>query len=334
MKTNKQSSVDDLLLSAQNKLHFRLTIYLFLPEPPLAQSVNQLLSAERYNLAAINSPTELIQAIEEHKEKIDCLVVLNHPSLFPLFNQLYEQGILLPLILLENPPPKKIGQQLDSGSSVSESQAIPPSEPPTFVYHGAEIRLLTSDLEDLPSVIDQALTRFLHLGPNCPLSEKNLTLSKPEKVEDTQSFLLLQQRRLAEKLKERLGYLGVYYKRNPQYFYRNLSQGEKKELLQQLTIDYREIILNYFVSDFPLNELIDQFVNRCFFADISVSQILEVHMELMDEFSQQLKLEGRSEEILLDYRLVLIDILAHLGEMYRRSIPREDIPYDLLFRID
>jgi circadian clock protein KaiA len=65
-----------------------------------------------------------------------------------------------------------------------------------------------------------------------------------------------------------------------------------------------------------------------------VSQILEIHMELMDEFSQQLKLEGRSEEILLDYRLALIDILAHLGEMYRRSIPREDIPYDLLLGID
>jgi hypothetical protein len=30
-------------------------------------------------------------------------------------------------------------------------------------------------------------------------------------------------------------------------------------------------------------------------------------MELMDEFSQQLKLEGRSEEILLDYRLALIE---------------------------
>ncbi len=26
--------------------------------------------------------------------------------------------------------------------------------------------------------------------------------------------------------------------------------------------------------------------------------------------------------------------LAHLGEMYRRSIPREDIPYDLLLGID
>lgn len=46
-------------------------------------------------------------------------------------------------------------------------------------------------------------------------------------------------------------------------------------------------------------------------------------MELMDEFSKQLQLEGRSDDILLDYRLTLIDAIAHLCEMYRRSIPRE-----------
>lgn len=54
----------------------------------------------------------------------------------------------------------------------------------------------------------------------------------------------------------------------------------------------------------------------------------------MDQFSQSLKLEGRSDEILLDYRLALIDILAHLGEMYRRSIPREDIPFELFYQSD
>jgi circadian clock protein KaiA len=46
-------------------------------------------------------------------------------------------------------------------------------------------------------------------------------------------------------------------------------------------------------------------------------------MDLMEEFATQLKLEGRSEDILLDYRLTLIDTIAHLCEMYRRSVPRE-----------
>ncbi len=42
----------------------------------------------------------------------------------------------------------------------------------------------------------------------------------------------------------------------------------------------------------------------------------------MDEFAKQLRLEGRNDEILLDYRITLIDIIAHLCELYRRSIPR------------
>nr|WP_239005429.1 circadian clock protein KaiA [Gloeothece citriformis] len=311
-----------------------MTIYLFIPDPSLAQSLTHLLSTERYNINLVDSPNELIDVIEDNKEKIDCLVVLNQPSLLPLFNQLYEEGILLPIVLLETPIENTAPMTGGQENGEENQKAAKLSEAPTCLYHSAEVRVKVNELEDISSIIDQAITRFLHLGPNCSVTDQSLIRSKPNQVEDKQNFLLLQQRRLAEKLKERLGYLGVYYKRNSQYFYRNLSQSEKKELLSQLGSEYREVIINYFSQDFPINETIDQFVNRCFFVDISVSQILEIHMELMDEFSQQLKLEGRSEEILLDYRLALIDILAHLGEMYRRSIPREDIPYELLFRID
>jgi circadian clock protein KaiA len=166
------------------------------------------------------------------------------------------------------------------------------------------------------------------------LAEIETSLNKTAADRSQESFLLLQQRRLADKLKERLGYLGVYYKRNPNYFYRNLTRQEKQEFLAKLSNEYREIILNYFSPDENFNQMIDQFVNHTFFSDIAVSQILEIHMELMDKFSQSLKLEGRSDEILLDYRLALIDILAHLGEMYRRSIPREDIPFDLFYQSD
>jgi circadian clock protein KaiA len=132
-----------------------------------------------------------------------------------------------------------------------------------------------------------------------------------------------QQRRLAEKLRERLGYLGVYYKRNPQLFLRHLSSSERQKLLENLKSEYRQIVLKYFSQENTLNQKIDNFVDKAFFADISVSRIVEIHMELMEEFSKQLKIEGRSEDILLDYRLTLIDVIAHLGEMYRRSIPRE-----------
>jgi len=115
----------------------------------------------------------------------------------------------------------------------------------------------------------------------------------------------------------------LYYKRNPQLFLRHLSRTEQQKLLANLKLEYRQIVLKYFSQEKNLNQKIDNFVDKAFFADISVSRIVEIHMELMEEFSKQLKLEGRSEDVLLDYRLTLIDVIAHLGEMYRRSLPRE-----------
>ncbi|MBF2021087.1 MAG: circadian clock protein KaiA [Hydrococcus sp. C42_A2020_068] len=312
----------------------RLSICIFVPDELLAQSLTDFLSGDRYTLDRIASASELINFVEVNKEKIDCLILLNIPSLLPVFNQLYERGMLLPAVLLELEVSK--GSQSQPTLPVPEIQAnsITTTNSPTYFYHNAEVRLAATKLERIFSAIEQAVAQFLNLEPSCSLSEKPVTTIKSSNENDRESFLLLQQRRLAEKLKERLGYLGVYYKRNSQYFYRNLSQEDKKELLEQLSSQYREIILNYFEQDSEVNSAIDRFVDSAFFADISASQILEIHMELMDEFSQQLKLEGRSEEILLDYRLVLIDILAHLAEMYRRSIPREDIPFELLYRMD
>lgn len=95
---------------------------------------------------------------------------------------------------------------------------------------------------------------------------------------------------------------------------------EQKAFLQELKSDYRQIILDYFSPNVTIKHQIEQFSKKSFSAKIPIPQIIEIHMELIDEFSKQLKLEGRSDEILLDYRLTLIDILAHLGEIYRCSI--------------
>lgn len=97
---------------------------------------------------------------------------------------------------------------------------------------------------------------------------------------------------------------------------------EQEAFLQELKSDYRQIILYYFSPNVTIKRQIEQFSKKIFSASIPVPQIIEIHMELIDEFSKQLKLEGRSDEILLDYRLTLIDILAHLCEMYRCSISK------------
>ncbi|MEH2221598.1 KaiA family protein [Nostoc sp.] len=107
-----------------------------------------------------------------------------------------------------------------------------------------------------------------------------------------------------------------------QQHFQEMTPAEKQGLLRQLKVDYSLILIDYFTTDKTLKDKIDKFINAIFYANIPVPQIIEIHMEVIEEFSHQLKLEGRSNETLLDYRLTLIDILAHLCEVYRSSISK------------
>jgi circadian clock protein KaiA len=277
-------------------------------------------------------------------------VLENSPKILDLLQQLQQRHSLLPTIIFATPvksdasihatddTPESMSPPATSSSTApadraretippspeskdfsgSQDPAIPDLEQLKASYHSALLWVEQFDHEQIDQQIRQAIDQFLTLPASQLLPQHHSIVGLNQ-----QTSLVLQQRRLASKLKERLGYLGVYYKRNPRYFLRNMSDEERHEFLEDLSLKYREIILNYFSNNDTLNQRIDEYINMAFFADVSVSQIVEIHMELMDEFSKQLQLEGRSEEILLDYRLTLIDVIAHLCEMYRRSIPRE-----------
>ncbi len=265
----------------------------------------------RYTVALPRSADEFFALIDQEKQQLDCLVLQANSELSLLTKWLYGQAVLLPAVII----------QAESDQDQLPEAPLPDHEGEGFIYHTAEVCLNRGQIHQLPKQIDRAIAQFINLSPSYRLSH----LSAADQAADlnAQNFLKLQQQRLTEKLKERLGYLGVYYKRNPKNFFRYLPAEQKQELLDQLKHEYREIILRYFSNDGTLNQRIDDFVNTIFFTDIPVAQVVEIHMNLMDEFAKQLKLEGRSEEILLDYRLTLIDTIAHLCEMYRRSIPRE-----------
>ena len=137
-----------------------------------------------------------------------------------------------------------------------------------------------------------------------------------------------QQNCLSSKLKERLGYLGVYSQRNYRVFFEQLSTQEQHQLFQILKADYYQILINYFKDDSYINDYIDRFVEKAFFANLPIDKVVEIHMDLIDDFSRKLKLEGLHPDFLSDYRLALIDVVAHLGEMYRSVITERCIGKD------
>jgi circadian clock protein KaiA len=280
----------------------RLLVCLFLTSKALTASLKSELQGEQYRLLCPQSPAEFFQTVEQNCQQIDCLVLQNSSDgqLTKLVSWL-QQATLLPAVLLSEP----LNEPLNASLSEPDSGPVQ--------YHAAQVAIALPGGTRIGLAIDRAISEFLHLPPVPSPAVPALT---------TQDFLM-QQRRLAEKLKERLGYLGVYYKRSPRNFLRNMAPEDQSEFLAELREGYREIILAYFSEVPSLNQKIDNYIDIAFFADISVAQVVEIHMELMGEFSKQLKLEGRSEEVLLDYRLTLIDTLAHLCEMYRRSIPQE-----------
>jgi circadian clock protein KaiA len=289
-----------------------LTIIILTDSADLSPLLSQYLSTQRYVLRYFDKPAEFLAWIEAGKHELDCLIFYTRTQLVPVINHLYDRGLILPLVMIQ-------GSMLDAGAAPVSDSTLPPK---SYIYQPSEVILAISDLTEIAVAIDEAITKFLNLTPVTPtvedaqFTEIKIPVAKP-------NFMLQQQHRLAEKLKERLGYLAVYYKRNPRQFFRHLDLQQKQDLLDQLKFQYRHIVLAYFSESSATNDTIDEFVSSTFFSDLSVSEIVKIHMELMEEFAQQLKLEGRSEEILLDYRLTLIDIIAHLCEMYRRSVPRE-----------
>ncbi len=273
-----------------------------------------------------NDETEFLDFVEAHTHQVDCLILEDHPNLDKLVTSLPQRSIFLPTLILElDATPEEVSAALAaaiaSDSSETDGKSDSSPTPPTL-YRNAILRLTITQLGHINQAIEQAIGQFLKISP-LGGSRSGRSVEESLKGKGTPEQLMAQQQRLADKLKERLGYLGVYYKRNPQNFLRNMSPKQRDDFLSQLRSEYRLIILSYFSEEAGLNDKIDNFVNTAFFADISVAQIVEMHMELMDDFAKQLKLEGRNEEILLDYRLTLIDAIAHLCEMYRRSIPRE-----------
>jgi circadian clock protein KaiA len=285
-----------------------LSIAILADSPEISPLLAQYLSAEPHVWRYFSDRSEFLAYIEADKQEIDCLVFQSPSQFLPALDRLQDRCILLPIVIVQ-------------GSVSTTGAEAEPLQASGYIYQPSEVVLAATNLSEIGSAIDKAITRFLKLDPPTADEEK----LQPTEIEPSSSepnFLLEKQRRLSDKLKERLGYLAVYYKRNPRQFFRQLDREQKEEFLTHLKSQYRKIVLDYFGDSRGINETIDEFVSAVFFTDLSVSEIVKIHMELMEEFSKQLKLEGRSEDILLDYRLTLIDVIAHLCELYRRSVPQ------------
>lgn len=262
-----------------------LTIANLLQTPALRDACRLWLKSGRYALVGIGEGQDPVRALNEGHDGFDAVLLEQGVLPAAVFSSLREQMLLLPAVVI--------------GEVTGKVE-----------YHDAEVHLPADQLEQLPYSLDAAISRFLKRG--APGAEN---LPARSGIETEERW------KLANRLKDRLGYLGVYYKRDPERFFRNLSEIERDDLLRSLSRTYRDLLLSYFRDPAAANQALESFVNTAFFADLPITSTVEIHMNLIEGFWKQLKLEGHKNDFLQDYRLALLDVMAHLCEMYRRSIP-------------
>ena len=269
-----------------------LTIASLLKEPRLAQACGQWLQGGRYQLVSLDPGDHPVEVLDRRREDFDA-VLLEQGVLTPdVFLSLGDKGLLLPAVVI--------------GEMTGRQE-----------YHDAEVHLPPDQLVQLSYSLDAAVSRFLRRG---------LSIGGSQGVgpgnDGTDRW------KLANRLNGRLGYLGVYYKRDPSRFLRHLGEGERTDLLDSLKLTYRDLLISYFQDPVAANQALESFVNTAFFSDLPITYTVEIHMNLIEEYDKQIKLEGHKNNFLQDYRLALLDVMAHLCEMYRRSVP-PDAPLGL-----
>ena len=266
-----------------------LTIALLLQTADLVDLCRQCLPSSRYKPieVALGSECDLASALESHQDDVDAVVIEQQVLDEQQRERLLNQGLLFPAVV------------------VGETKG-------TVDYHPEELHLPGDQLEQLSYNIDAAISRFLRQGRADGRSD--------DADRSTQAVW-----KLSSRLQERLGYLGVFYKRDPSRFLGSLPKEERQELLLSLQRTYRDLLISYFRDPAAANQALESFVNTAFFSDLPITRTVEIHVDLIDGFWKQLRLEGHKNDFLQDYRLALLDVMAHLCEMYRRSIP-PDIP--------
>ena len=268
-----------------------LTIASLIRDPRLQDACARWLAGGRCQMAWVDPASDPLAELERRREEFDA-VLLEQGALDPkAYQALSDLGLVLPAVVI---------------GAVSGR----------VEFHDAEVHLPPDQLEQLSYSLDAAVSRFLRHGLVTASDSSSSSSSTTGQTPDTPDRW-----KLANRLKGRLGFVGVFYKRDPSRFLRNLPELESHELIHSLERTYRDLLLSYFRDPAAANQALESFVNTAFFSDLPITKTVEIHMNLIDGFSKQLKLEGHKNDFLQDYRLALLDVMAHLCEMYRRSIP-------------
>ena len=185
-----------------------LTIALLLRSSELVDACRQWLPGNRYEPLVVDLSIEdgLVGVLERRQEEIDAVVVEQSLLDAQIRDRLTSAGLLFPAVVVG-----EVKGHVD--------------------YHPEELHLPGDQLEQLGYNVDAAISRYLRQG-------------RADGRQDESGSREVW--KLSSRLQERLGYLGVFYKRDPSRFLGSLSADERPNL-QSLQRTYRDLLISYFL---------------------------------------------------------------------------------------
>ena len=251
-----------------------LTIVSLLRDPGLAEACAVWLRGGPYRVEAIDPFADPVAVLERSPEAFDAVLIEQGILAAENRQALIERGLLLPTVVI--------------GEVTGRVE-----------LHDAEVHLPADQLEQLSYSLDAAVSRFLRRGlPSSATLKAGDSEPAPSEPGGRHPSDSADRWKLTNRLQGRLGYLGVYYKRDPSRFLRNLPSGDRDELLHSLTRTYRDLLLSYFRDPAIANQALESFVNTAFFSDLPITSAVEIHMNLIERFAKQLQLEGHKNDFL------------------------------------
>lgn len=123
---------------------------------------------------------------------------------------------------------------------------------------------------------------------------------------------------LSLKPNNKLSSINISQTTKPHKPFESLAKFEQMQLLGKIKVEYSLIIFDYFSSQSNIKAKITNFAQEAFAVNLPIDKVIEIHASLIDDLEHQLMLEGlRNSEYINEFRLILIDVIARLGELYR-----------------
>jgi len=183
-----------------------LTIASLIRDPSIGQVCSRWLNGGRCQMVWVDPSSNPVAELDRRREEFDALL-LEKGAVGPSeYQSLSDLGLVLPAVVI--------------GAVTGEVE-----------FHEAEVHLPSNQLEQLSYSLDAAVSRFLRRGGVGPGGANADQLAPGGETPERW--------KLANRLKGRLGLLGVFYKRDPSRFLRNLSAADRDALLQSLERTYR-----------------------------------------------------------------------------------------------